>query len=239
MVTGTSVLGVKFTGGVIIAADMLGSYGSLARFRNISRLMKVTTDSTNTTSSSSSTLAAACEGGADGLLFVSGEQQHHPGSFRRLRRLPVPEADHRADGVSWLDTENCRASLCSRLLYWRGNSLTCVGQNWWGAAGRRTQLQSQSRPLVADQSHVQPAQQDEPTVEHSRDWRLLQRREVGSALCVFRGAAANRVLLVDNWWMSGVKHFLDAAVGWIFKSQIILGYISSRDYQPSCFPTVS
>lgn len=43
MVTGTSVLGVKFTGGVIIAADMLGSYGSLARFRNISRLMKVTT----------------------------------------------------------------------------------------------------------------------------------------------------------------------------------------------------
>ncbi|KAF0024078.1 hypothetical protein F2P81_022880 [Scophthalmus maximus] len=41
MVTGTSVLGVKFTGGVMIAADMLGSYGSLARFRNISRLMKV------------------------------------------------------------------------------------------------------------------------------------------------------------------------------------------------------
>lgn len=41
MVTGTSVLGVKFAGGVIIAADMLGSYGSLARFRNISRLMKV------------------------------------------------------------------------------------------------------------------------------------------------------------------------------------------------------
>ncbi|XP_054838496.1 proteasome subunit beta type-4 [Eublepharis macularius] len=41
MVTGTSVLGVKFDGGVVIAADMLGSYGSLARFRNISRVMKV------------------------------------------------------------------------------------------------------------------------------------------------------------------------------------------------------
>ncbi|XP_029437128.1 proteasome subunit beta type-4 [Rhinatrema bivittatum] len=41
MVTGTSVLGVKFSGGVIIAADTLGSYGSLARFRNISRIMKV------------------------------------------------------------------------------------------------------------------------------------------------------------------------------------------------------
>ncbi|XP_072214692.1 proteasome subunit beta type-4 [Excalfactoria chinensis] len=41
MVTGTSVLGVKFEGGVVIAADMMGSYGSLARFRSISRLLKV------------------------------------------------------------------------------------------------------------------------------------------------------------------------------------------------------
>ncbi|XP_002124862.2 proteasome subunit beta type-4-like [Ciona intestinalis] len=40
-VTGTSVLGLKFTGGVIIAADTLGSYGSMARFRNVSRVMKV------------------------------------------------------------------------------------------------------------------------------------------------------------------------------------------------------
>jgi len=39
--TGTSVLGVKFDGGVLIAADKLGSYGSLARFRGISRVMKV------------------------------------------------------------------------------------------------------------------------------------------------------------------------------------------------------
>ncbi|XP_075763575.1 LOW QUALITY PROTEIN: proteasome subunit beta type-4 [Pelodiscus sinensis] len=41
MVTGTSVLGVKFDGGVIIAADMLGSYGSLARFRTFPGIMKV------------------------------------------------------------------------------------------------------------------------------------------------------------------------------------------------------
>ena len=41
MTTGTSVLGVKFDGGVIIAADTLGSYGSLARYRNCSRVMKV------------------------------------------------------------------------------------------------------------------------------------------------------------------------------------------------------
>ncbi|XP_072173606.1 proteasome subunit beta type-4-like [Diadema setosum] len=41
IVTGTSTLGLKFNGGVVIAADMLGSYGSLARFRNISRVSKV------------------------------------------------------------------------------------------------------------------------------------------------------------------------------------------------------
>lgn len=40
-VTGTSVLGLCFDGGVIIAADMLGSYGALARYRNLSRVMKV------------------------------------------------------------------------------------------------------------------------------------------------------------------------------------------------------
>jgi 20S proteasome subunit beta 7 len=40
-VTGTSVLGVKFDGGVILAADTLGSYGSLARYRDCPRVMKV------------------------------------------------------------------------------------------------------------------------------------------------------------------------------------------------------
>ena len=35
------MLGVEFNGGVMIAADMLGSYGSLARFRNVSRVLKV------------------------------------------------------------------------------------------------------------------------------------------------------------------------------------------------------
>ncbi|KAJ7394127.1 Proteasome subunit beta type-4 [Desmophyllum pertusum] len=39
--TGTSVLGIKFDGGVLMAADTLGSYGSLARFREVSRLTAV------------------------------------------------------------------------------------------------------------------------------------------------------------------------------------------------------
>lgn len=41
VVMGTSVLAFQFNGGVIMAADMLGSYGSLARFRDCPRLLKV------------------------------------------------------------------------------------------------------------------------------------------------------------------------------------------------------
>lgn len=66
MVTGTSVLGVKFTGGVIIAADMLGSYGSLARFRNISRLMKVTVAANRTSSAAGE---HTCSVDSFGFLF--------------------------------------------------------------------------------------------------------------------------------------------------------------------------
>jgi len=41
IVTGTSVIGLHFKDGIIIAADTLGSYGSLARYRNCERIMKV------------------------------------------------------------------------------------------------------------------------------------------------------------------------------------------------------
>ncbi|GAM82560.1 hypothetical protein ANO11243_005420 [Dothideomycetidae sp. 11243] len=40
IVTGTSVLGLKFADGVVIAADNLASYGSLARFTDVKRLRK-------------------------------------------------------------------------------------------------------------------------------------------------------------------------------------------------------
>ncbi|KAF2157133.1 20S proteasome subunit [Myriangium duriaei CBS 260.36] len=40
IVTGTSVLGLKFADGVVIAADNLASYGSLARFSDVKRLRK-------------------------------------------------------------------------------------------------------------------------------------------------------------------------------------------------------
>lgn len=41
MTTGTSVLAVKYDGGVMIGADTLGSYGNTARYRDIRRIFKV------------------------------------------------------------------------------------------------------------------------------------------------------------------------------------------------------
>ncbi|XP_069157189.1 proteasome subunit beta type-4 [Procambarus clarkii] len=40
--SGTSVVGLVYDGGVMLVADSLGSYGSLARFRDVKRLFKVT-----------------------------------------------------------------------------------------------------------------------------------------------------------------------------------------------------
>jgi len=40
-VTGTSVLALKYAGGVMLAADTLGSYGSLARYTELRRLRAV------------------------------------------------------------------------------------------------------------------------------------------------------------------------------------------------------
>jgi 20S proteasome subunit beta 7 len=40
IVTGTGVIGIKFKGGVMVAADTLGSYGSLARYLTVPRLQK-------------------------------------------------------------------------------------------------------------------------------------------------------------------------------------------------------
>ena len=39
--SGTSVFGVKYKDGVVLGADTLGSYGSLARFPNVERVIKI------------------------------------------------------------------------------------------------------------------------------------------------------------------------------------------------------
>lgn len=40
-VTGTSVMGIIFKDGIMLAADTLGSYGTLARYRDLSRVSVV------------------------------------------------------------------------------------------------------------------------------------------------------------------------------------------------------
>ncbi|KAJ1400729.1 20S proteasome beta subunit [Ochromonadaceae sp. CCMP2298] len=41
IVTGTTVIGIKYAGGVMLAADTLASYGSLARYKDVRRLQRV------------------------------------------------------------------------------------------------------------------------------------------------------------------------------------------------------
>mmetsp|Transcript_16296 Transcript_16296/g.19803 ORF Transcript_16296/g.19803 Transcript_16296/m.19803 type:complete len:179 (+) Transcript_16296:274-810(+) len=41
IVTGTSIIAVKYKDGVIMAGDTLGSYGGLARFTNVERITKI------------------------------------------------------------------------------------------------------------------------------------------------------------------------------------------------------
>lgn len=44
MVTGSSVIGMRCKDGVVLACDTLASYGSMARFRQITRMHKVTNE---------------------------------------------------------------------------------------------------------------------------------------------------------------------------------------------------
>jgi len=41
IVTGTTVIGMKYNGGVMLASDTLASYGSLARYKDVRRIKKV------------------------------------------------------------------------------------------------------------------------------------------------------------------------------------------------------
>merc|ERR1719436_475102 len=41
IVTGATVIGIKYNGGVLVAADTLASYGSQARYKDVCRLKKV------------------------------------------------------------------------------------------------------------------------------------------------------------------------------------------------------
>lgn len=99
MVTGTSVLAIKYKDGVMLACDTLASYGSLARFRDISRVKAL---------------------GKYTILGASGEYS----DFQELSRLlddMILEDDIQEDGNNL--TPKAIHSYLSRLLYQRRNKM--------------------------------------------------------------------------------------------------------------------
>jgi len=100
--TGTSVLGVKFDGGVALAGDMLGSYGSLARYPGVSRLIKMD----NRT-----------------VVFASGDYADYQYLKEELERLSI-ENDIQDDGHSY--SSQSVFSYLRLLMYYRRNKFNPI-----------------------------------------------------------------------------------------------------------------
>jgi 20S proteasome subunit beta 7 len=103
-VTGTSVLGLKFKDGVVLAADNLASYGSLARFSDIKRLRPF-----------AGTSVVGFSGDVSDMQFLD----------RHLGELEIDEAyggsvSGEGDPLSGLSAENLHKYL-AKLFYHRRN----------------------------------------------------------------------------------------------------------------------
>ncbi|KAA0168873.1 hypothetical protein FNF31_00034 [Cafeteria roenbergensis] len=97
IVTGSSVLAVKFAGGVMMASDTLASYGSMARFPDVQRLRQV----------------------SDGVIIgASGEMSDFDFAMRLLDELRV-ESECAEDGAE-LDAGEVHHYL-TRVMYNRRN----------------------------------------------------------------------------------------------------------------------
>lgn len=96
-VTGTSVMGIKYKDGVMIAADTLGAYGSTKRYKSVERMAKV----------NSQTVVAA-----------SGEISDFQHIMTLLDELSTD--DYRADDGITLSPEEIHSYLC-RVMYNRRN----------------------------------------------------------------------------------------------------------------------
>lgn len=101
IITGTSVLGIKFKNGIILAADNLGSYGSLLRFNNIERLIKV---------------------GSETIVGISGDISDLQHIERMLHELETTEEVYDNDGGHSLRAPHVHEYL-SRVLYNRRNQM--------------------------------------------------------------------------------------------------------------------
>jgi hypothetical protein len=164
-VTGTSVLAVKFAGGVMLAADTLGAYGSTKRYKSLERIVRV----------NARTLVAA--GGEvsdfqyitrlldelttddyrtdDGIELGPREVRGLPGRMCVLRS--APERQLRQRGQCCLP---CGApGACMRAAAAHGSAGTAALMR------RRPPGLHSPGVLLPDAGHVQPAQQDGPAVE--------------------------------------------------------------------------
>lgn len=104
--TGTSVLGIAFDGGVIIAADQLGSYGSLARFRSMPRVLQV-----------NSTTVAGCGGDIADFQYLQ----------KIIEQKQIDEDCH-ADGFNI--TPKSLFSWLTRVQYNRRNKFDPLWTSW-------------------------------------------------------------------------------------------------------------
>lgn len=97
IITGTSVLGLKFSDGVVISADNMGSYGSLLRFNNIERLLRV---------------------GSETVVGISGDISDLQHIERLLHQLVTEEEVYDGDGGHELRAPHIHEYL-TRVLYGR------------------------------------------------------------------------------------------------------------------------
>jgi 20S proteasome subunit beta 7 len=100
-VTGTSVLGVVYDGGVMLAADTLGAYGSTKRYKSLDRVVAV---------------------GDSGVLVAAGGEVS---DFQHVLRLldELVTDDRRADDGSAVVTPRQVHSYLTRVLYNRRNKM--------------------------------------------------------------------------------------------------------------------
>lgn len=101
IITGTSVIASKFANGIIMAADHVGSYGSLLRFNNIERLIKV---------------------GLETVVGVSGDISDFQYIKRLLDELEIEEEVYDNDGGNYLKAPNVHEYL-SRVMYNRRSKM--------------------------------------------------------------------------------------------------------------------
>lgn len=99
ILTGTSVLGIKFDKGVLIAADTLGSYGSTARFTDLKRIIKVNNDT---------------------IVGISGDISDLQEIEKYLERQ---EIDNNCFGDNLYDTPKQTFNKLSTLLYSKRNKM--------------------------------------------------------------------------------------------------------------------